>query len=113
MLDRWHPLWELWFLTGLSDGRVGVLLKLHHSVADGMAAVTIIGSLFDLEADAPEPVPGQWAPEPIPGGWSLLAGNLSSKLQAAGRAAAMPAHPLGSSAEPASASGWPGGPRAQ
>ena len=34
-LDRARPLWELWFLTGLRDGRVGVLLKLHHCVADG------------------------------------------------------------------------------
>lgn len=94
LLDRGHPLWELWFLTGLSDGRVGVLLKLHHSVADGMAAVTIMGSLFDFEADAPEPVPEQWVPEPIPGGWSLLADNFSGKIQAAGRAAAMLTHPL-------------------
>ena len=93
LLDRGHPLWELWFLTGLRDGRVGVLLKLHHSVADGMAAVTIMGSLFDFEADAPEPVPGQWAPEPVPGGWSLLAGNFSSKIRTAGRAAAMLTHP--------------------
>ena len=30
VLDRRRPLWEIWFLTGLSDGRVGVLLKLHH-----------------------------------------------------------------------------------
>ncbi len=97
LLDRGRPLWELWFLTGLtglSGGRVGVLLKLHHSVADGTAAVTIISSLFDFEADAPEPVPGQWAPEPIPGRWPLLAGNFSGKLRAAGRAAAMLAHPL-------------------
>lgn len=93
LLDRGHPLWELWFLTGLADGRVGVLLKLHHSVADGIAAVTIMGSLFDFEADAPEPVPEQWAPEPFPAGWSLLAGNFSGKIRAAGRAAAMLAHP--------------------
>jgi len=94
LLDRTRPLWELWFLTGLSDGRVGVLLKLHHSVADGMAAVTIIGSLFDLEPDAPEPVPGRWAPGPVPGPWSLVADNFSGKIRTAGRAAATLAHPL-------------------
>ena len=94
LLDRGHPLGELWFLTGHRDGRVGVLLKLHHSVADGMAAVTIMGSLADFEADAPEPIPGQWAPEPIPAGWSLLADNFSSKIRTAGRAAAMVTHPL-------------------
>jgi WS/DGAT/MGAT family acyltransferase len=94
LLDRGRPLWELWFLTGLSDGRVGVLLKLHHSVADGMTAVTIMSSLFDLEADAPEPIAEQWAPDPIPAGWSLLVGNFSNRVRTAGRATAKLAHPL-------------------
>ena len=48
-LDRARPLWELWFLTGLRDGRIGVLLKLHHCVADGLAAVGLMGSLFDVD----------------------------------------------------------------
>jgi len=94
LLDRRRPLWELWFLNGVSDGRVGVLLKLHHSVADGMAAVAIMGSMFDFQPDAPDPVPDQWAPEPVPGAWSLVADNLSSKIGASGRAATMLAHPL-------------------
>ncbi len=94
LLDRRHPLWELWFLTGLSDGRVGVLLKLHHSVADGIAAVAIMGSLFDVGPDAPEPAPEQWVPEPSPGRWSLVADNCSNMFRSAGRAAAMLAHPL-------------------
>src|SRR4051812_23658318 len=29
-LPRSRPLWELWFLTGLADGRVGMLVRLHH-----------------------------------------------------------------------------------
>jgi diacylglycerol O-acyltransferase / wax synthase len=71
-----------------------VLLKLHHAVADGTAAVAIMGSLFDLAADVPDPPPSPWTPEPIPGGWSLLADNLSNKLRTVGRAAATLAHPL-------------------
>jgi diacylglycerol O-acyltransferase len=94
LLDRSRPLWELWFLTGLSHGRLGVLLKLHHSVADGMAAVAIMGSLFDFEPDAPDPVPEPWAPEPVPGWWSLVADNFSTKIRTVGRAARMLGHPL-------------------
>jgi WS/DGAT/MGAT family acyltransferase len=94
LLDRSHPLWELWFLTGVSDGRVGVLLKLHHSVADGMAAMTIISSLFDFEPDAPDPAFEQWAAQPIPTAWSLVADNLAGKIGAATRAAWTLAHPL-------------------
>ena len=55
-LDRSRPLWEIWFLTGLASGRAAVLLKLHHSVADGLAALEILGGLFDLAPDAPDPV---------------------------------------------------------
>jgi diacylglycerol O-acyltransferase len=94
LLNRERPLWELWFLNGVSDGRVGVLLKLHHSVADGLAAVAIMGSLFDVQPDTPDPVPDQWVPNPVPGAWSLVADNLSAKVRAARRAAPMLAHPL-------------------
>ncbi|HET7870400.1 MAG TPA: wax ester/triacylglycerol synthase family O-acyltransferase [Actinomycetota bacterium] len=92
-LDRTRPLWELWFLTGLNDGRVGVLLKLHHAVADGAGAVAIMGSLFDLAPDVADPASSPWTPEPIPGGWSLLAENLSTAIRTVGRAAASLAHP--------------------
>ena len=94
LLDRSRPLWELWFLTGLSDGRVGVLLKLHHAVADGPATVALMAKLFDLAPDAADPVAAPWTPEPLPGGWSLMADNLSNKIRALGRGAAMLAHPL-------------------
>ena len=94
LLDRTHPLWELWFLTGLTGGRVGVLLKLHHSVADGIAAVAVMASLFDTEPAAPEPVAGPWAPQRVPTRWQLLADNLAAKLRQARRAAAGLAHPI-------------------
>jgi WS/DGAT/MGAT family acyltransferase len=94
LLDRSRPLWELWFLTGLSDGRVGVLLKLHHAVADGPAAVALMAALFDLEPDAADPLAVPWTPEPMPGAWSLLADNLSNKIRTVGRGAGLLAHPL-------------------
>jgi len=56
------PAVELWFLTGLNDGRIGALLKLHHTIADGQAAVRIMGSLTDLTAEAPDPAPAPWTP---------------------------------------------------
>jgi diacylglycerol O-acyltransferase len=48
LLDRSRPLWRLWFITGLATGHVAILIKLHHAVADGLAAVRLIGALLDL-----------------------------------------------------------------
>ena len=68
LLDRTRPLWELWLVTGLAQGRVGLVLKLHHSLADGLAAVQLAGLLLDSTADAPSPAPPPWQPRPAPSG---------------------------------------------
>lgn len=55
-LDR--PPWELLIVPGASAGRVGVVLRIHHAIADGMAAVAIVQQLFErVEADAPPSLP--------------------------------------------------------
>jgi diacylglycerol O-acyltransferase len=61
-LDRSRPLWELWLLDGLADGRVALLLRLHHVVADGNAALDLISSMFDLAPAATAPAPTHEAP---------------------------------------------------
>ena len=93
LLDPRRPLWELWFLTGVSSGRIGVLLKLHHAVADGTAAVSVMSSLFDLAPDTPDPVTAPWTPQPIPGARLLLADSLSRRLCSIRRGLAILAHP--------------------
>ena len=47
-LDR--PLWEILVVPGAAVGAVGIVLRIHHAVADGMAAVTIVQELFDPAA---------------------------------------------------------------
>jgi diacylglycerol O-acyltransferase len=51
-LDRTRPLWEMWLLTGLVGNRLGLLIRLHHVVADGMAALAMLAPLFEF-ADTP------------------------------------------------------------
>jgi diacylglycerol O-acyltransferase / wax synthase len=53
-LDRSRPLWELYLIHGLQDGRVGLLTKIHHAVIDGLSGAEIMGVLFDLAPEGRE-----------------------------------------------------------
>ncbi|HSJ91945.1 MAG TPA: wax ester/triacylglycerol synthase family O-acyltransferase [Ilumatobacter sp.] len=54
-LDRAHPLWDLAFVDGLADGRVGIVERVHHALVDGVGGVELAAALFDPEpGDAPE-----------------------------------------------------------
>ena len=66
-LDRARPLWEMWFVDGLADDHVGMILKIHHALGDGIANVDLALALIDLEPDPPadEPSP-EWTPQPAP-----------------------------------------------
>lgn len=89
-LDRSRPLWELWFLTGLAGGRVGVLCKVHHAVVDGLAAVALFASLLDLEPDAADPPAAAWTPAPRPTWRALLADSAACRARSAASAARHP-----------------------
>ena len=43
----------MWFLTGLPNNQVALFIKLHHAIADGMAAMTAVGAFLDTVPDAP------------------------------------------------------------
>jgi len=44
-LDLASPLWRLWFLPGLAGGRVAMLLKVHHVMADGVAGMGLLATI--------------------------------------------------------------------
>lgn len=46
-LDRSRPLWEIHFVEGMADHRFAMVLKLHHSLADGVAAANLITRALD------------------------------------------------------------------
>jgi diacylglycerol O-acyltransferase / wax synthase len=93
-LDPARPLWEVWFLPGLPERRVGLFLKLHHAMADGIAGVAAFGALLDLTADAPTPVAPPWTPAPIPTPGELLYDNLRRRAQGLHHPWTSLAHPI-------------------
>jgi len=94
-LDPSRPLWELWLLAGLPQGRVGLFLRAHHAIADGISGLAAFGALLDLAADAPTPVPSPWTPAPIPPAGRLLHDNLRRRLRGLGRGLSSLTHPIG------------------
>ncbi len=56
-LDRSRPLWEMYLIHGLPNGRLGIMSKIHHAVIDGMSGAEILGALLDLSPEGREPPP--------------------------------------------------------
>jgi diacylglycerol O-acyltransferase / wax synthase len=67
-LDRGKPLWELWMVEGLEDGRWAVISKVHHCMVDGVSATDLLTVMFDAtDATAARTPAAEWAPDPEPG----------------------------------------------
>ena len=92
-LDQSRPLWEMWFLTGLPDHRIGLFIRLHHVVADGMSGVAELGALLDA-APSSATVAQPWAPEPWPTPRNLLLDNLRGRIAKLGGGLKKVAHPV-------------------
>src|SRR5215211_5945855 len=63
--DRAHPLWRIILATGLTGGRVGVLVVMHHALADGIAGAALAAKLLDPAPGSVAPAQ-RWRPAPAP-----------------------------------------------
>ena len=99
-LDPSRPLWEVWFLPGLSDGRVAMYVRLHHSLADGMAAMRTIDRFLDAEPDPATSAP-PWTPAAPPTGRDLRDDHLRRRRRKVRRTLGLFLHPLSTLAAPA------------
>ncbi len=80
-LDRHRPLWELYVVDGLSDGRFAVISKTHHAMVDGIGALDIGQVILDVTPTPRESPEDLWAPDPQPGPLQLVSEAMAEYLQ--------------------------------
>ena len=78
-LDRGKPLWEMWIIEGLSEGRWGLITKLHHCMVDGVSGTELMAVILDSERDPKLRAPDDWHPERQPLGAELAAQALARR----------------------------------
>ncbi len=81
-LPRDRPLWAIQVVEGLADHRIAVVVKLHHAMADGSAAVALLRNVVEAATVAPDPsvAVDPWAPEPLPTRGRLVARALGEHV---------------------------------
>ncbi|WP_067659695.1 WS/DGAT/MGAT family O-acyltransferase [Nocardia harenae] len=80
-LDLDRPLWEMYLIEGLADGRAAVFTKTHAALVDGDSALEIGHVILDEGPDPRTLAPDSWHPPREPGDAELLAGALSHLAQ--------------------------------
>jgi diacylglycerol O-acyltransferase / wax synthase len=71
-LDRGRPMWELYLVEGLADGRIAVVTKTHPALVDGLGAMEIGQVLLGPDPDPPLPPRTPWHPRRLPTATELV-----------------------------------------
>lgn len=71
-LDRTRPLWQMWVIEGLRDGRVAFVTKIHHAAADGIAASAMLANIMSADPHLAEVVAPPYEGERRPTGLELV-----------------------------------------
>jgi WS/DGAT/MGAT family acyltransferase len=62
--DKARPLWEFTLLEGLDGDRAALVMKIHHSLTDGIGGMQIAAEIVDFDRDGTDRRPMPEAPRP-------------------------------------------------
>lgn len=88
-LDRSRPLWEMYLIEGLEQGRLAIVTKSHEALVDGLAALDISQVILDSQEHAPAGPPDSWRPHPEPSSIELVSASVTEVLTHPAAAAEM------------------------
>ena len=79
-LDRLRPLWEVYVISGLADGRAAVYSKVHHAAIDGVSGAEILATVLDLgpQPRQVEPEAEPFVPRAVPSSLNLVGRGLAA-----------------------------------
>lgn len=80
-LDRNRPLWEMYLIEGLEDGRFAILSKSHQTLVDGISTIDLGQVVLDTDTVVRDRVPDDWSPRAEPSRLSLLAGAVRERVR--------------------------------
>lgn len=72
LLDRSRPLWEMYLVEGLSDGRVAIVTKTHEAMVDERSGIDLAQVILDAAPEPRRTVEAIWVPQPEPNALELV-----------------------------------------
>ena len=80
-LDRDRPLWEVYLIEGVEQGRFAILSKSHQVLVDGVSTVDLGQVILDLDPAPRDTVHDDWRPHPEPSSPTLLVDAIGDTLR--------------------------------